>query len=166
MTNIPGYSFSNQDYQQFTYSEYYGENCFKGGMSVQLNGWIWDGSLWPGRVSDSDYNRQEGYLQWQLEFHNVDPVEIDGNLVVLPFLNIYDKGYQARMAAQKSGKQGVLQPTFAASDQGFSGEETKILVSIASDRGGNERAVNVCKRLAYISQGFGPNMNPEQFDVA
>jgi hypothetical protein len=99
MANIPAFSFSDPDYQQFTYSEYYGENCCKGGMSVQLNGWIWAGSLWPGKVSDSDYNRQEGYLQWQKEFQDKDLVETDGNLVILPFLNIYGKGYQARMAA-------------------------------------------------------------------
>ncbi len=76
-----------------------------GGMSVQLNRWIWAGSLWPGRVSDSDYNRQEGYLQQQQECQDINLVGLDGNLVVLPFLNIYDKGYQARMAAWKSGKQ-------------------------------------------------------------
>ncbi|KAL7427990.1 hypothetical protein ACHAXH_000754 [Discostella pseudostelligera] len=166
MTNIPAYSFSDPDYQRFTYSEYYGENYFNGGVSAQLNGWIPAGSLWPGRVSDSDYNRQEGYLQRQQEFQDADLVEIDGNLVVIPFLNIYDKGYRARMAAWKSGKQGVLQPTFAPSDRRFSGKETKISASIASDRGGNERAVNVSKRSAYISRGFRPNMNPERFDMA
>ena len=166
MTNIPAYSFSDPDFQRFTYSEYYGENCFKGGVSVQLNGWIRAGSLWPGRVSDSDYNRREGYLQRQQEFQDADLVEVDGKLVVIPFLNIYDKGYRARMAAWKSGKQGVLQPTFAPSDRRFSGKETKISASIASDRGGNERAVNVSKRSAYICRGFRPNMNPERFDMA
>ncbi len=74
MTNIPAYSFSDPDYQRFTYSEYYGENRFKGGVSVQLNGWIWAGSLWPGRVSDSDYNKREGYLQRQEEFQDVNLV--------------------------------------------------------------------------------------------
>jgi hypothetical protein len=69
------------------------------------------------------------------------------------------------MAAWKSGKQGVLQPTYAASDRRFSGKETKILVSIASNCSGNKRAVIVSKRLAYISQGFRPNMNPELFDM-
>jgi hypothetical protein len=107
MTNIPAYSISNPDYQQFTYSEYHGENCFKGGVSIQLNSWIRAGSLWQGKVSDLDYNRQEGYLQQQQKFQDIDLVEIDGDLVVLPFLNIYDKGYLTRMAAWKSGKQGV-----------------------------------------------------------
>jgi hypothetical protein len=125
MTNIPAYSFSDPDYQRFTYSEYYGENYFNGGVSVQLNGWIPAGSLWPGRLSDSDYNRREGYFQRQQEFQDADLVEIDGKLLVIPFLNVYDKGCRARMAAWKSGKQGVLQPTFAPSDWRFSGKETK-----------------------------------------
>lgn len=85
---------------------------------------------------------------------------------VLPFLNIYDKGYRARTVAWKTGNQGVLQPTFAQSDRRFTGRETKISASIASDRGGNERAVNVSKRAAYISRGFRPNMDPERFDIA
>ena len=166
MTNIPAYSFTDADFQRFTYSEYYGENCFKGGVSVQLNGWTQAGALWPGRVSDSDYNRREGYLQTQQEFQERDLVEIDGKLEVLPFLNVYDKGYRARTVAWKNGNQEVLQPTFAPSDRRFNGRETKLSASIASDRGGNERAVNVSKRSAYISRGFRPNMDSERFDIA
>jgi hypothetical protein len=82
MTNIPAYSFSDPDYQRFTYNEYYGVNC-----------WIQAGSQWPGRVSDLDYNRQEGYLQMQQEFQDINLVEVDENIVILPLLNIYDKGY-------------------------------------------------------------------------
>jgi hypothetical protein len=66
-------------------------------------------------------------------------------------LNVYDKGYRARTVSLKTEKQGVLQPTFAPSDRRFNGRETKILASIASDCGGNERAVNVSKRAAYIN---------------
>ena len=166
MTNIPAYSFSDADFQRLTFSDYYGENCFKGGVSVQLNGWMRAGALWPGRVSDSDYNRREGYLQRQQEFQESNLVEIDGKVDVLPFLNVYDKGYRARTVAWKTGRQGVLQPTFAPSDRRFKGSETKISASIASDRGGNERAVNVSKRAAYISQGFRPNMDSERFDIS
>ena len=93
MTNISAYSFSDADFQRLTFSDYYGENCFKGGVSVQLNGWMRAGALWPGRVSDSDYNRREGYLQRQEKFQERDLVEIDGKVNVLPFLNVYDKGY-------------------------------------------------------------------------
>jgi hypothetical protein len=93
MTNIPAYSFSDAVFQRFTYSQYYEENCFKGSVSVQLNGWIQEGELWPGRVSDSNYNRREGYLQKQHEFQEGDLVEMYGKLDVSPFLNVYDKGY-------------------------------------------------------------------------
>ena len=37
-------------------------------------------------------------------------------------------------------------------------------VSIAADRSGNERAVNVQKRLALLSQGLKPNASPERMD--
>jgi hypothetical protein len=155
-SNISAYSFSDADFQPLTYSEYYRENCFKGGVSVQLNSWIRAGALWHGRVSDSDYNRREGYLQKQQEFQESDLVEIDGKLEILPFLNVYDKGYQARTVAWKNGNQGVR----------FNRNETKLSASIASDCGGNERAVNVSKRAVYISQGFRLNMDPEHFDIA
>ncbi len=100
MTNIPAYSFSDADFQQLTNSKDYGENCFKGGVSVQLNGWIRAGELWPGRVSDSDYNRREGYLERQQEFQESVIVEIDRKVSVLPFLNIYekDRGMEDRSA--------------------------------------------------------------------
>ncbi len=166
MTNIPAYSFSDAVFQRFTYSQYYEENCFKGSVSVQLNGWIQEGELWPGRVSDSNYNRREGYLQKQHEFQEGDLVEMYGKLDVSPFLNVYDKGYWARTAAWKTGKQGVLQPTFEPSDRRFNGRETNISASIASDHGGNERAVWVSKRAAYIRRGFRPNMDLERFDIA
>ena len=103
MTNISAYSFSDADFQRLTFSDYYGENCFKGIVSVQLNGWMRAGALWPGRVSDLDYNRREGYLQRQQEFQESDLVEIDGKVDVLPFLNVYDKGYRARTVAWKTG---------------------------------------------------------------
>ena len=76
-------------------------------------------------MSDSDYNRREGYLQRQQEFQESDLVEIDGKVDVLLFLNVYDKGYLARTVAWKTGRQGVLQPTFAPSDRRFNGSETK-----------------------------------------
>ena len=133
MSNIPAYSFWDADFQPLTYSEYYGENCFKGGISVQLNSWIQAGALWPGRVSDSDYNRREGYLQKQQEFQESNLVEIDGKLEVLPFLNVYDKGYQARTVAWKNGNQGVLQSTFAPSDRRVNRNNTKLSASIAPE---------------------------------
>ena len=100
MTNIDAYGFSDADLQRLTYSKYYNGNVFKGGVFTQLCGWIGTADLWPGGVSDTDYNRREGYLQRQENFANNDLV----NETVLPFTNIYDKGHRAKMIAWKTGK--------------------------------------------------------------
>ena len=118
--------------------------------------------IWTGAVSDSDYNRREGYLEKQQEFQQTDLVEMR----VVPFLNIYDKGYRAKMAAWKNGRQKVLQPDWAKSDRRFGRLETVTSASVASDRGGNERSVNVSKRAGFISRGFSPNMCPDRFNEA
>ena len=76
MTNIEATSFSAADIQRLTYSKYYIQNCFKGGVFIQLLGWIGVGDLWPGAVSDSDYNRREGYLERQMNFANNDLVKL------------------------------------------------------------------------------------------
>ena len=57
MTNIPAYAFSDADLNRFTYSVYYAMNCFKGGIFVQLCGWMGTAHLWVGAVSDTDYNK-------------------------------------------------------------------------------------------------------------
>jgi hypothetical protein len=169
MTNIEAFSFSDANIQRLTYSKYYNQNCFKGGVFVQLLGWMGVGELWPGAVSDSDYNRREGYLERQMNFANKDLVTVDGDrgkLSVLPFTNVYDKGYRAKMVAWKCGKQKVLQPEWAESDKRFRRDQTLLSASVATDRGGNERAVNVCKRAWFVSRGFLPNMSPKQLNDA
>ena len=70
------------------------------------------------------------------------------------------------MVAWKNGKQKVLQPDCANSDRRFNRIETLASASVASDRGGNERSVNVSKRAGYISRGFRPNMSPVRFNKA
>lgn len=162
MTNLTAYEFTDANLQRLTYNQYYGENCLKGGIFTQTCGWQGTYDLWMGAVSDSDYNRRAGYLQEQEAFQNNDLV--GGK--VLPFLNIYDKGYRAKMAAWKNGKQQVLQPDWADSDRHFNRNETLGSASVASDRGGNERSVNVSKRAGYISRGFRPNMCPIRFNKA
>lgn len=166
MTNVSAYGFTDADFQRLTYSKYYGENCFKGGVFTQLCGFQGAADLWTGGVSDSNYNRGEGYLERQTHFQNKDLVEINGTKTVVPFLNIYDKGYRAKMAAWKNGKQQVLQPDWAESDRRFGRLETLNSASVASDRGGNERSVNVSKRAGYISRGFYPNMCTIRFNQA
>lgn len=100
--------------QCLTYKHYYGKNCFKGGINTHLCGWHGI-DLWLGAVSDSDYNRQAGHLDKRTEFQNNDIYKDE----VIPFLNIYNKGYMAKMAALRNGKRCVLQPDWAASDEKF-----------------------------------------------
>ena len=85
---------------------------------------------------------------------------------LLPFTNIYDKGYRAKMVAFRTGKQRVLQPVWAESDRRFGRDDTLLTASVASDRGGNERGVNVAKRACFVSRGFGTNSSAEQLNDA
>ena len=164
MTNITAYSFSNAHFQRLTYSSYYNENCFKAGIFCQPCGWMGVTDLWTGGVSDTDFNRRAGYLQKQHHFQRRDLVMIDGVQQVVRFLNILDKGYRPRMAAWENGKQLVLQPDFKESDKKFNRDQTISSASVASDRGGNERVVNVSKRAGLISKGFHPNSDPLRFN--
>jgi len=134
MTNISAYEFTDADLQLLTYNQYYGENYFKGGTHTQRCGWHSIEDVWLRAVSDSEYNKRVGYLDKQTEFQSNDIVE---GAVIL-FLNIDDKGYMAKMAALRNGKQHVLQPDWAKSDEMFGGIQTIASASVASDRGGNE----------------------------
>ena len=154
---------SDANLQRLTYSKYYNQNCFKGGVFVQLCGWLGVAELWPGGVSDSDYNKREGYLNRQNNFAKSDLVELEVGsdmFEVLPFTNVYDKGYRAKAVAWKCGRQHVIQPDWAESDKHFSRSQTLRSASIATDRSGNERGVKVCKRSWFIMRGFTPNMSP------
>ena len=70
------------------------------------------------------------------------------------------------MVAWKTGKQHVIQPEWANSDRQFGRDETLRSASVATDRAGNERGVNVCKRAWFISRGFMQNMSPERMNDA
>ena len=78
-------------------------------------------------------------------------------------MNTLDKGYQAR-DAKKSDNQLTAQPVFVKSDQRFRGRDTLYSASVASDRGGNERTVNVSKRCGIIARGFQPGTDPTMFN--
>ena len=166
MTNVSAYQFTDSNLQRLTYSDYYGECCFKGGVFTQLMGWQGVADLWTGRITDTDYTKREGYLRRQREFQERDKVEKDGVETVLPFLNVHDKGFRVNTAAWSEGRQLVLQPDFAKSDRRFSRIQTISSASVASDRGANERTVNVSKRAGYIKRGFRPNMCPINFHKA
>ena len=81
---------------------------------------------------------------------------VDGR--VIRFLNLLDRGFRGKMASWKSGRQVALQPPSAKSDRRFTGRQTIFAGSAAHDRGGNERAVRVCKRCGLAKRGFLPGM--------
>ena len=88
----------------------------------------------------------------------------DGEGRVVAFLNIYDRGYRAKLSAWLAGKQQTLQPPSAKSDERFADRTTVYAATIVHDRSGNERAVNVCKRSGMMKRGFLPGMNPIRFN--
>eukprot|EP00956_Cyclotella_meneghiniana_P017692 scaffold29047_cov43-Cyclotella_meneghiniana.AAC.2 len=104
------------------------------------------------------YNSSEGYLQSQITFAENDLVE--GKLIA--FTNGLDKGYRAKMAAWRNGKQMAIQPPYAKSDKRFTGRQTIYAGCVAHDRSGNERGVNVCKRSGLFQRGFRQGMCPKR----
>mmetsp|Transcript_253 Transcript_253/g.380 ORF Transcript_253/g.380 Transcript_253/m.380 type:complete len:165 (-) Transcript_253:161-655(-) len=56
MTNITIPKPGESRMQRVTYSSYYAQNCFKGGIGVQTCGWIRTHDLWTGCVSDTACN--------------------------------------------------------------------------------------------------------------
>ena len=145
-----------------TFSSYYGGNVGKGAVFVQLCGWLGTWSLWTGAVSDTYYLCNSGILDLQEKFAKQDLV---GLSAVLGFTNILDKGYRCSVAVWRRG-QYVLQPWFAKSDQQFSTDQVLSSAAIATDRGGNERAVNVCKRAGLLQRGLAQNGSTAELDDA
>ena len=69
--------------------------------------------------------------------------------------------------AHRAGKQLVLKPAFAESDEHFNRNQTALSASsVATDRGGNERAINVAKPCWYVKRGFRSNSDPKQMNDA
>ena len=159
MTGIKAYQFGAADLQRDTYSKYYAGNCFKGGIFCQLCSWMGVHDSWGGNVSDTDYHKNSGYLEEQAEFQKKDKVGGE----VLPFTVILDKGYRARAVNWRHDGQLTAQPVYGKSDQRFKGSQTMLSASIASDRGGNERAVNVSKRCGVVKRGFKESMDAKMF---
>ena len=103
-----------------TYSAHYAGNCAKGGVFIQLSGWIGVEDLWCGATSDSHYQQRNKIFEKQDAFAETDLV--DGRK--LPFTNILDRGYRVNVAAWRAGKQEVIQPNFLKSDERFSARDT------------------------------------------
>ena len=79
-TNIPFcFKPSSAKNQRLTYSSYYSMNCAKGGVFLQLCGWMGVAELWCGGISDTIYIEKEKILERQNDFANKDRV---GNAIV------------------------------------------------------------------------------------
>ena len=135
--------------QRATFSAYYGENCAKGGVYLQLCGWMGVHELWSGGVSDTEYLNKSGILEYQKYFAQSDLA--NGQLVT--FTNVLDKGYRSTVAAWRSGCQLTLQPDFANSDRKFRTSEVISSAAIATDYSGNERAVRLSKQSKRLQNG-------------
>jgi hypothetical protein len=139
---------ADANYQRAMHSVYYGGSVAKGGVFLQLCGWLGTWSLWAGAISDTDYMHSSGILEAQREF--VEACKAHPNQ---PFTIILDKGYRCRLAAWREGMQTMLQPWFADSDKKFGSKQVLTSAQIAHDRSGNERAVNVSKRSNLVKRG-------------
>jgi hypothetical protein len=144
---------SDADLQWLTYSLYYGGNVAKGGIFLQLCGWLSSWDLWLGAVSDSDYLEKSGLLGFQEEFQKKDATSN------LSFTNILDKGYHCILAAWRAGGQLLLQPFFAKSDRKFNSNE----VLVASNQSANEQAVKRMKVSSFIARGMHQQQDLECF---
>ena len=154
------YKPSGADEQRLTYSLYYGGNCAKGGVFLQLCGWIGVEHLWVGTTSDSFYQEKTKIFEKQDAFAKSDLVH--GKLV--PFSNILDKGYRVNVPAWRAGRQEIIQPIFATSDRRFSGRDTIHTADVATTRSGNERGVNRSKLSGYIKRGIRQTSNATAMD--
>ena len=137
---------------RLTYSSYYAGNVAKGGVFIQLSGWLGTLELYPGGMSDSKYLNETGILENQKR--------IQEDMGDVQIINVLDRGYRSTKAAWRNG-QFVLQPTFAHSDKKFLAKGTLQSASIASDRSGNECAVKVCKSSSYLKTGIRGNKDED-----
>ena len=160
-TNIPfTLKPSSAHLQKITYSSYYSMNCAKGGVFLQLCGWMGVEELWVGATSDSYYMEKSGILERQQKFAEKDLV----NGEIKPFCLVMDKGYRIIRHAWRAGKQTCLQPKFAKSDAQFTTDELNFSGSVAADRSGNERAVRRAKLSSTLRRGLKPNGNPARLN--
>mmetsp|Transcript_6571 Transcript_6571/g.8331 ORF Transcript_6571/g.8331 Transcript_6571/m.8331 type:complete len:89 (-) Transcript_6571:57-323(-) len=66
------------------FSQYYAENCAKGGIFQQLCGWLGVAPLWVAAASDSHYQENTNIFKLQKDFAEKD--EVDGKIIA--FLNM------------------------------------------------------------------------------
>ena len=105
MTGIKTYKFSAADKQRVTWSKYYATNCVKGAGGIQPCTWGVTVPLWTGRVSDTDYHQNSGYVQAMKEFQEKDLVPVYRDTIT---------GTHAILGSVESG----ARPGCAARDEG------------------------------------------------
>ena len=157
-TNITLVTPSDADKQRSLRSEYYAECCAKGGVSIQMCGWIRALHLFTGGIDDSKYIERSEILKQQQLFQEGD--ESSNN----QFINIFDKGYRVTLLAREH-MQSCLQPVFAQSDRQFFRNELLHSASVAVIRSGNERAVKKMKYSWILQRGINhPNFKLSVLD--
>jgi DDE superfamily endonuclease len=159
-TNIPMRKPSDAEAQRATYSLYYSGNVGKGAVFIQPCGWIGSHEIWNGAVSDTNYMQSGDVFDSFNQYLHSSPFEDDSTRDVT-FTLVLDKGYRVTLEAQNEGGHFVLQPVFQPSDRQFTTVEVLVTSSVASDRGGNERAVMYLKLSDYIKKGL---LNNESAD--
>jgi hypothetical protein len=159
MTNVPLMKASDPELQRATHNRYYGMNCAKGGIHTQPCGWEGTIELYTGHIEDSAYVEKAKIFEDQQEFAARDLV----NGVLVPFINIFDKGYRLILQAAKAGNQKCLQPYFAESDKRYGSHEVIFSASVAATRSGNERSVRHMKHSWLIKRGA--SFQPFDFDL-
>jgi hypothetical protein len=143
-----------------TFSLYYGLNVAKGGVFLQLCGWLGGWALWLGAISDTEYFEKCGILEFQKRF--VELLDSSTGGKNLPLTNILNKGYHSILTEWRTGGQLLLQPFFAKSDRKFSSRDMLLSGAVASDRSANERAVNRMKASGMIACGIHQRQNLSQ----
>ena len=117
--------------------------------------------MWVGATSDTHYQENSSIFEAQRMFAEGDIVY--GNIV--PFHNIFDKGYRVNLMTWRQGRQEVEQPIFAHSDKKFSGGEILRSASIiAADCSANERVFKMLKMSDMIRRGLNCDGFPERLD--
>ncbi len=148
--------------QRTTYSQYYKQNCAKGGVHLQFCGWIGTEELWTGNVCDSKYQTGTSIIEDQQVFASKDREE---GQEVNPFVMLLDKGYRITELAYHDGNgQMTMQPDYAKADAKFTRNEAIISATIATDRSGNERAVRLSKQCGLINKGIKPSLSFVRID--
>jgi hypothetical protein len=137
---------SSAELNHALFSDYYAECCGKGGVALQLLGWICTLELATGGVLDTDYIEMVDVLMLQKLFAELDDTTLEH------FLNIFNKGYRCTVQAKNHG-QKCIQPTFADSGQFKQEEVLHSRGEVAVVRSANERAVNIAKKSWTIRRG-------------